>query len=172
MKKPIIIFFLILFSITAKSQISNIATSTHDILSAKHKDFIILDEVSSLVLARKPKKYYESSQNPLCYFTIFKDDFLNSGIRIFEIHSLQKIGKMDDMDWVLQDNKDENRVFFARNQYIQNIVSKQWTLHAEGDRVLIKSLKTSAFLCIDKDGGLFTTKERNEATKWKLIYTF
>ena len=167
---------LCLISFAASAQMSSIQTSIKNAMQGKFKTFIIMDESTGLVLGQKPKAYDPGNEMPLSYFTLLLPDeainYIPGTPRSFIIHSLETVSGIEGQDWVLENNSDEESVFFARSKYINNEFSKQWLIMVDGQKVVFKNVRNGDFLVVDGNGDYLAVKDFAEATRWKLIYTF
>jgi len=171
-----LIIVLCLINISAIGQMSSIQTSTQGAIQGKFKTFIILDESTNFVMAKTPMPYEAGHNMPLSYFSVLLPDGVSGYIpgtpRSTIIHTLQAGTGLAEKDWVLEDNLEEEGVFFARNKYITNIFSKQWLIKVDGEKVVFQNLRTNGYLTIDKSGNYHMTNNFSDATRWKLIYTY
>ena len=88
---------------------------------------------------------------PLNYFTRFvpenAQNYLPGNQRTFLVHNLIQTDVSGNQDWVIENNDEENSIFYARNKYITNVLSKQWLILIDGEKVVFKNLRTKEFLC-------------------------
>lgn len=177
MKRSInlIIIFLII-SLSSTAQLSSISTSGYGCIHDEYKTFIILDETTGYVMAKTPIAYNTESEMPLNYFTLVLPSgvqrYIPGNTRIFLIHNLFTNSSSGAQDWVLENNVEEESVFYARNKYITNIFSKQWLIMIDGEKIVFKNIRTKKFLSIDEKGNYFTNDKFADATRWKLIHSF
>lgn len=171
-----LIIVLYFINISAIAQMSSIQTSTNNCIQGKFKTFIILDENTNFVMAQKPVPYQVGQNMPLSYFSYLflngASGYLPGAPRSTVIHTLQAGTGLAEKDWVLEENIEEEAVFFARNKYITNVFSKQWLIKVDGKKVIFQNLRTNGYLMIDKNGDYHTTNNFRDATRWKLIYTY
>jgi len=165
-----------LINLNAIAQMSSIQTSTQNAIQGKFKTFIILDENTGFVLAKKPSQYQPDNKMPLSYFTVLLPDGVTGYVpgvpRSFIIHTLQTVTGLSEQDWVLENNLEEESVFFARSKYVNNKSSKQWLIKIDGEKIVFQNLRTNCFLFIDKNGKYYMVDNFINATRWKLIYTY
>lgn len=177
MKRSInlIIIFLII-SITSTAQMSSIVTSGYNCAQNKFKTFIIHDESTGFVMTKTPTAYNSESEMPLNYFTMVLpagvQKYMPGNTRVFLIHNLINTSASGAQDWVLENNQEEESVFYARNKYITNTLSKQWLILVDGEKIVFKNIRTKEFLSIDENGNYLTNDSFADATRWKLIYSF
>jgi len=177
MKKIIFPLAVMLFlNMAALAQLSSINTTARSAIKGYFKTFVVLDENSGFVLAKTPITYQAGAKMPLCYFTTVlpngADSYVPGNPRVFIIHSTEVVSNSAQQDWVLENNTKENDIFFARNKYINNVLSKHWQIMVDGQMVVFKNIRTGEFLTIDNQGKYHATKNFSKATRWKLIYTF
>lgn len=158
------------FSLMASAQLSKVHTSKDDVLTKKYEEFVIVDEATNYVMAKSPVKYSAGNQMPSCYFTLD----LPSGVtsltpgtpRWFVIHTLE----VSDEDWVLENNKAENDMFFGRGRFVVNAINKQWLIQVVNDKVVFKSRYNNKYLKIDENGDYKPVADMSQASKWKLYH--
>lgn len=93
----------------------SIVTKKDDaIVNKKYTKFIVVDEATHYVLAKTPAIYDASKEMPVNYFTLDFSDIVSSQQRLFTIHNLTDSNGGDEYDWVLEDNADENAIFFTQ----------------------------------------------------------
>lgn len=177
MKRSInLIIILLIISLSSTAQLSSISTSGYGCINNEFKTFIILDETTGYVMAKTPIAYNTENEMPLNYFTLVLPSgvqrYVPGNTRIFLIHNLVNSSSSGAQDWVLENNLEEDDVFYARNKYITNTFSKQWLIMVDGEKIVFKNIRTKTFLSIDENGNYFTSNNFANATRWKLIHSF
>ncbi len=165
---------LLLFSGAANAQLSSVVTTKDQVLRNNIKTFIVLDEKSGFVMAQTPIKYDINAEMPVCYFTM--DNPINLVIpeigRYLVIHELKKDEGGDQYDWVLENNRDENDVFFSRTKFITWENGKWWNVLVDDDKVVFQNMANHGYLKIDSQGDFSMVEDRKAASRWKLIYIY
>jgi hypothetical protein len=173
--KNLIVFLLPVLLITNSLDggLYSIVTKKEDALvNQKYTKFVVIDDETQFVLAKTPVKYDLSKELPMNYFTVDLTGNIPGKQRIFTIHNLVNNAGGDEYDWVLEDNADENTIFFSRSNFITMKASMQWLITVRGERILLKNSRTGAYLKVDANGSYLAVKSETEASKWKLIHIF
>jgi hypothetical protein len=173
--KNLIVFLLPVLMMTTSLDggLYSIVTKKEDALvNQKYTKFVVVDDKTQYVLAKTPVKYDVTKEMPLNYFTVDLTDLIPGKQRSFTIHNLVSNSGGDDYDWVLEDNADENTIFFSRSNFITMKTSMQWLITVRGERILLKNSRSGAFLKIDAKGSYLSVKTESEASNWKLIHIF
>ena len=151
----------------------SIVTKKDDaILNKKYTKFIVVDEATHYVLAKTPAIYDASKEMPVNYFTLDFSDIVSSQQRLFTIHNLTDSNGGDEYDWVLEDNADENAIFFSRSNFVIQKPSMHWRMVVRGERVLLQNQRTGSYVKMNPDGSYAAVENEAEASHWKLIHIF
>ncbi len=173
--KKLLIFMvsLILISATLTDSLFNIVTKKEDALvNKKFTKFVIVDDATQMVLSKSPIKYDPAKEMPVHYFTLDLPEGIPNTERVFVIHLLENPTSADEYDWVLDDNKGENKIIYSRSKFVIQKSQMNWRFVIRAERILIKSLTTGGFLKINSDGSFSTSKDEANASKWKLIHVY
>lgn len=153
--------------------LKSIVTSKEDALVNKRfKTFIMVDDATNMALGKTPVKFDISKDMPLNYFTITLPEDAAITQRLFTIHNIITENNPDEYDWVLEDNMDENQMFYSRRKFIVKPATMQWIMVVRGERVVLKNMRTRNFLKINPNGELTATEDESGASKWKLIHVY
>lgn len=172
------IYFLLILSVVLVAAVSSdslysIVTSREDALvNKKYTAFIMVDDLTNMALGKTPVKFDISKEMPLNYFTITMPENVSITQRLFTIHNIVTENNPDEYDWVLEDNPDENKVFYSRRNFITKAISMQWIMIVRGERVVIKNIRTGSFLKIESNGDLTAVDGEYNASLWKLIHVY
>jgi len=172
------ILFLLVLSIVLMAAVSSdslytIVTSKENALvNKKYTTFIMVDDATNMALGKTPVKFDISKDMPLNYFTITLPENAAITQRVFTIHNIITENNPDEYDWVLEDNPDENQVFYSRRKFVIQAKSMQWIMVVRGERVLIKNIRTGSFIKIEPNGNLTAIQDEASASKWKLIHVY
>ncbi len=175
MKRLFYLFALSIILVAAVSSDSlySIVTSRENaLINKRYTTFIMVDDATNMALGKTPVKYDISKKMPLNYFTITLAENASITQRVFTIHNIITENNPDEYDWVLEDNPDENQIFFSRRKFVSMAIAMQWILIVRGERVVIKNIRTRALLKVKDDGSLISVDNESDASKWKLIHVF
>lgn len=157
----------------SQDTLKSIVTSKEDaLITKKFTAFIMVDDATNMALGKTPVKFDISKDMPLNYFTITLPENATITQRIFTIHNIITENNPDEYDWVIEDNRDENQVFYSRRKFVVNPASMQWIIMVRGERIVLKNIRTSNFLKVNPNGELTATEDESGASKWKLIHVY
>lgn len=170
MKKILFISIAFIILCAAKTDtLRTIVTSKEDaLINKKYKKFIVIDEATQWVLSKNPVKFDFAKKMPVHYFTTP----IPGKLRFFGVHSLNIDPGMDDYDWVLTNNKTEQKIFYSRSKFIVEKASMSWIFVVRGERILMKNAATGNYLKITEDGKFEIAADENSASKWKFIHVY
>lgn len=159
-------------AVSSDSLYTIVTSKENALVNKKYTTFIMVDDATNMALGKTPVKFDISKNMPLNYFTITLPENVSITQRVFTIHNVITENNPDEYDWVLQDNPDENQVFYSRRKFINQVKSMQWIMVIRGERVLIKNIRTRSFIKINPNGDLTAIKDEANASKWKLIHVY
>lgn len=155
---------LLIISLAASAQLRNISSDVLNPLDKKIRPFMAIDSHYGFVLGRDVVALGDGEKHPMVYFV---QDKLNMTKRLMDIYSFEP---ESDYDWLLEDNAQENDVFFARSRFVVDKARTKWLLMVDGTYVVFQNAATKAYITVNKDGDIFLVENFQDASRWKLVH--
>lgn len=173
MRNTLLFIFMLLFAIQLQAQLRTISSDVSNPLDKKLKLFVAHDTQHNFVITRENVQFdNNASAAPCLYFTtpsLTTNIVGNTVPRYFEIHCYEPTSEYD---WILEDNDQENDIFFSRSRFVGQGFSARWKLHVDGNLVFFQNVSSGRYLSIDASGDLSPVENRDQASLIKLIHVF
>ncbi|MDA3942651.1 MAG: hypothetical protein PF694_03805 [Bacteroidetes bacterium] len=162
--KRILGMVFLLIGLTASAQIHNISSEVLNPLDKKIKPFMAIDSHFGFVLGREIVPLSDGANHPMIYFV---QDKLSLTQRVMELYSYEP---ESDYEWLLEDNAQENDVFFARSRFVVDNARTKWIVMVDGSHVVFQNAATKVYVAVNEEGDIVPVEHFQDASRWKLVH--
>ncbi|TKG95762.1 hypothetical protein EYV94_05565 [Puteibacter caeruleilacunae] len=175
-----ILFIALMMCISAHSfaQLTTVVTPKEQEALNKQKYFVLVDQATQYVMAKDPVKYKPGTPMPTCYFSsILPTDAGVTYASDYRSLAINTLVGADKEKWVICEHKEDKKMMFARRRFLADFKAQYlWIPIVDGDCVLFLNMQGAininwgSYLAINEEGNYVAVKDRNLASRWKLIY--